>query len=87
MTEFFGLLVVTFNVIGHGPSAPGKFSDVIMLILGIMFAAGAVHPKTRLRAAFSHGKGPSVPVGSAGRVILFLLALVLSYEGARGLLQ
>ena len=64
-------------VIGHGPSTRGLISRVIMFALGILFAALAVAPGTRLRGAFMHGKGPSLPIGSAGRLILGLVALVM----------
>lgn len=71
-------------VIGNGPSTPSMFGRVIMLVLGMFIAIAACSPNARLRGAFMHGKGPSVPIGSAGRVILFFIALVLIYVSVRG---
>jgi uncharacterized protein YacL len=71
--------------IGHGPATPGTFGSIIMIVLGILFVALALAPGTRLRGAFSHGKGSSVPIGSAGRVITLLIALVLLTVGLQGI--
>lgn len=73
-----------FLVIGNGPSTPSVFSRVIMFMLGVFITILACSPNVRLRGAFMHGKGPSVPIGSAGRVILFIAALVLIYVSVRG---
>lgn len=72
-------------VIGRGPSTPDKLTSVIMIVLGVGRLVGALSPTTRLRGAFSHGKGPSVPIGSAGRVILFIAAVVMFTVGIQGL--
>lgn len=52
-----------------------------MLILSALFGWFAFARDTRLGAPFSHGKGPSVPIGSAGRVITILIAIVLLVIG------
>lgn len=70
--------------IGRGPATLNVFGRVVVLILGIVFVAGAFSPDVRLRGAFMHGKGPSVPIGSAGRVILFLVSLVMFYLAVWG---
>ncbi len=64
-------------IIGHGPSTPTRFDGVVLLVLSIFFGFAAFAPGARLRGAFSYGKGPSVPVGSAGRLILFVVAVVI----------
>lgn len=64
-------------IIGHGPAALGLFGRVTMLVLSVLFGWLALARDTRLGAPFSHGKGPRVPIGSAGRVITFLIAIVL----------
>jgi hypothetical protein len=80
----FGILSL---VIGRGPSTPDKFSSVIMIVVGVVCVVGALAPGTRLRGAFSHGKGRSVPIGSAGRAILLIASLVMFIEALRGLTQ
>jgi hypothetical protein len=77
-------LVEISSVIGNGPSTPSMFARVIMFVLGVSIAILACTPNVRVRGAFMHGKGPSVPVGSAGRVILFTAGLVLLYVAMRG---
>jgi hypothetical protein len=69
-------------MIGHGPATLSVFGRIVIFILGVLFAVGAFHRDTQLRAAFSFGKGPGVQIGSAGRVILFLIALVLLLRAA-----
>jgi hypothetical protein len=68
-------------IIGHGSATLGLFGRVTMLILSALFAWFAFARDTRLGAPFSHGKGPSVPIGSAGRVITILIAIVLLVIG------
>jgi hypothetical protein len=70
---------------GRGPSTPDKLTSVIAMVLGIVLLVGAFLPATRLRGAFSYGKGPSVPIGSAGRLILFIAAVVMFAVGIQGL--
>jgi len=53
----------------------------------ILLGYAALAPGTRLRGAFSHGKGPSVPIGSAGRLITLIAAAVILTVGVRGLLR
>jgi hypothetical protein len=77
-------LVEISSVIGNGSSTTSIFTRVIMFVLRVFIAILACTPNVRVRGAFMHGKGPSVPVGSAGRVILFLAALVLIYVSVRG---
>lgn len=77
-------LVYFSAVIGNGPSTPTMVSRVIMFALGIFIAILACSPNVRIRGAFAHGKGPSVPIGSAGRVILVITGLVLLYVAVRG---
>ena len=64
-------------LIGHGPSTLDLFGRVIFFALGVALSTAAFQRGTRIRAAFSFGKGPSVPIGSAGRLILGLVALVM----------
>ncbi len=68
-------------IIGHGPATVGLFGRVIILILSALFGWFALARDTQLGAAFSHGKGPRVPIGSAGRVITALIAIVLFLIG------
>jgi hypothetical protein len=70
--------------IGNGPSRLGIVGRVITLILGILFGVMAFSPTTRLGGAFTYGKGDRVPIGSAGRVITFIIALVMFYIAVRG---
>jgi len=64
-------------IIGHGPATLDWFGRVIVFALSIMFALAAFRRDTRVRGAFSYGKGPSVPINNAGHVILFLISIVL----------
>jgi hypothetical protein len=59
---------------GHGPSTPGRVGRAFMVVLGIFFAIVALSPGVRVRGAFSRGSGESVPVNTAGRVILLIVA-------------
>lgn len=61
----------------HGPAHLDLFGRVIVFVLSILFGALAFGRDTRVRGAFSYGKGPSVPINKAGRVILFLVSIVL----------
>jgi len=70
-------------LIGNGPARLGVVGRVITLLLGVLLVVAGSSPDTRLRGAFMHGKGPSVPIGSAGRVITLLLAFVMFYGTAR----
>jgi hypothetical protein len=76
-------LVEISSVIGNGPSTPSMLARVIMFVLRVFIAILACIPKVRVRGAFMHGKGPSVPVGPAERVILFTAGLVLLYVAMR----
>jgi hypothetical protein len=80
---FFGLSLM---IIGRGPDHD-LISSIFMVVLGIVAALGAFSPGTRVRGAFSRGKGPSVPINRAGRVILFAVAIVLVVVGLRGLFR
>jgi hypothetical protein len=70
----------------HGPATLDLFGRIIVFALSILFGFLAFAPNTRVRGAFSYGKGPGVPINTAGRVILFLIALVL-FLLALGVLQ
>jgi len=83
----FHILNLFLSVIGHGPSRPDAVGSVIMVVLGMLLGYAALAPGTRLRGAFSHGKGPSVPIGSAGRLITLIAAAVMLTVGVRGLLH
>jgi hypothetical protein len=80
MMELCGVVSV---IIGRGP-AHDLGSSIAMVVFGIFFAVAGFASGTRVGAAFSHGKGPTVPINPAGRVILFALALVLLVAGLRG---
>lgn len=71
----------------HGPATPSTFTTIIMILIGLLSAYSAFYPGTRFGAAFSHGKGPTVPIGSAGRLILFLLAVVMLTDAITSLLH
>jgi hypothetical protein len=73
--------------IGRGPATQDTFGSIVIIVLGIALSVAALAPGTRLRGAFAHGKGPSVPIGSAGRVITLLIALVLLTVGLAGLVH
>jgi hypothetical protein len=81
---FVGIVSV---VIGNGPNAPGKVASAIMIALGIFCVVLSLASGTRVGAAFSHGRGPTVPISSAGRVLMAALALVLLIVGLRGFLR
>lgn len=61
----------------RGPDHLDLFGRIVVFALSILFGWLAFARDTQLGAAFSHGKGPRVPIGSAGRVITFLIAVVL----------
>lgn len=61
--------------------------SIFMIVFGILLGIAAFCRETKLRAAFSYGKGPGVPISPAGRVILFAMALVLGVYGLQGLFQ
>ena len=67
--------------IGRGPSTPDKLTSVIAIALGILFVFFAFSPETRL----GQRKTPGVPIGSAGRLILFIIAIVMFTVGIQGL--
>jgi hypothetical protein len=77
-------LIEIFSIIGNGPNTPGKVGGAIMVVLGIIFAALSIGSQTRVGGAFMHGKGETVPINLAGRVILLAAALVLIVVGVRG---
>jgi len=70
--SFIGALII-----GHGSAALGTFGRIICFILSLLFGIASFRRGTQLRAAFSYGNGPGVPIVSAGRLILFLIAVVL----------
>ena len=72
------------TAIGNGPNAPGKVGGAIMVVLGILFTALSVGSQTRVGGAFMHGKGETLPINPAGRVVLFVVALILIIAGLRG---
>jgi hypothetical protein len=74
-------------IITHGSNGSGKVTGAIMVLLGIMFAVASFGSQTRIGAAFMHGKGQTVPIGSVGRLILFTVALVLVIAGLRNLIR
>lgn len=73
-------------VIGHGPER-SLASSIFLIVFGILFAGGAAARGTRQRGAFSYGKGPGVPISTAGRVILALMAFVMIVYGVAGLVR
>jgi hypothetical protein len=86
----FGLPQKTLTVLPAviGPAGPPSTAgSIAMVIFGIIFAIAGLAPDTQLRAAFSFGKGPGTPIGSAGRLILLLMALVLLVAGIGRLLR
>jgi len=77
-------LVQCAAIIGNGPPDLGLVGRVFVLLLGILLVVAALSPNTRLGGAFTYGKGARVPIGSAGRLITFLVALVMFYLAWRG---
>jgi hypothetical protein len=55
--------------------------SIFMIIFGILIAIAAFRRETRL------GKAPGAPVSTAGRFILFTMALVLTIFGLRDLVR
>ena len=62
-------------IIGRGPDALGLFGRIFMLALSILAGFAAFAPGTQVGGR--HGRGPSVPINTTGRVIVFLIAIVL----------
>ena len=71
------------GLIAHGP-AHDLTTSVLLIGLGIFFIIVALAPKVQVRGAFSYGKGPSVPINPAGRVLLLVIAVLLIIGGASG---
>ena len=84
ITVIMALVGIFSAAIDHGSSTVGKFGGTIMVVLGIFCALLSFASGTRVGGAFTHGKGETVPINPAGRVILFLLALVLVIVGLLG---
>jgi hypothetical protein len=72
-----GLLL---DLIGRGPSKPDRLGGATMIVLAAVLAFAAVSPTTRLR-------GTEVPIGSAGRLILLIVAVTIFVVGFQGLLR
>jgi hypothetical protein len=68
--------------IGRGDATLGVAGRLFLAVMGVACVIGAFSSATQLRGAF--GKGPGVPLGSAGRVILCLMALVMFHAALRG---
>ncbi len=64
-------------IIGHGSATLGPLGRVFVFVLGALFGVAAFHRKTRFRTGMSRYKDSGVPISSAGRVIIFLMGLVL----------
>lgn len=75
-----GLALFSVAMGGRGPSTPDKFTSVIAIVLGIFFVAFSLSSEARLGR-----RPPGVPIGSAGRLILFLIAVVMFIVGIPGL--
>ena len=73
-------------LIGRGPDH-SLASSIFLMVFGVLFGWAAFNPGTRVRGAFMYGKGPSVPVSRAERVILVLVALVMIIFGVRDLVR
>ena len=69
--------------IGHGPSTPTVLTRVVMVILGAFLVFGAFSLSTRLGRT---RHGTTLPIGSAGRLILFTAAVVM-FLAALGILR
>lgn len=65
----------------HGPATLDLFGRIIVFALSILLGFSAFARDTKVRGAFSHGKGPGIPINKAGRVILFLAAVVFLLLG------
>jgi hypothetical protein len=50
--------------------------DYFMLALAVFFMIGAF-TATEMRGALSYGHGPGVPISLTGRIILFLVGVVI----------
>lgn len=75
------------GLIGSGPAIPSKPMSIFMLVMAALFAVAAFSRGTRVRGAFSYGRGESVPINIAGRVFLFLAALTIATVALRTLMQ
>lgn len=58
-----------------------------MIVVGALFVVAALSKRTRLGGAFAHGKAPSVPIGSVGRLIILVAAAILLIVGVRALIR
>jgi hypothetical protein len=79
------IIAILLAATNNTSDAPGKVTGAIMVVVGAVCAVLSIGSQTRVGGAFTHGKGPTVPINRAGRVILFAAGLVLIITGLQGL--
>jgi len=63
-------------IIGRGLGTPGPFVRVGAFLLSLLLGWMASDSRVQVRPRFSHGKGPSMSLNKAERIIFFVAAVI-----------
>ena len=55
----------------------GLFSDILMIALGLLFAAGSFARDLKL------GRSSGIPASPAARIIIFMIGCLMVFEGTK----